>query len=91
MSYRLADGSMSTDYKIGDKFTHSLCGAEIWELVSDDGSLNPYFNRQEYLNDNFPRHWRSLTPVKTKQHASVINQLHETIRQLKATIKELES
>jgi hypothetical protein len=90
MSYRLADGSMSTDYKIGDEFTHRFCGNEIFKLVRDDGSRNPYFNGHSW-HSNFPRHWRSLTPVKTKKNTTLINQLHETIRQLKATIEEIES
>jgi hypothetical protein len=34
--------------------------------------------------------WCFLTPVKTKKPTALINQLHETIRQLKATIEELE-
>jgi hypothetical protein len=90
MSYRLADGSMSTDYKIGDEFTHRLCGDEVFELVSEDGSRNPYFNGQGW-HDNFPRHWSSLTPVKAKKHATLIKSIRETIQYLERTIQELES
>ena len=32
MSYKLADGSMSTDYKIGDEFTRSERGSVFSEL-----------------------------------------------------------
>jgi hypothetical protein len=85
MSYKLADGSMSTDYKIGDKFSHAERKG-IWSLQEDDGSPMPFFSTKKC-----PRHclaWSLLVNVKPK---SIINQLHETIRQLKATIKELES
>ena len=88
MSYRLADGSMSADYEIGDKFAHYE-DREIFTLSLDNGSTCPWFmNHNEGLASIS---WCFLTPVKTKQHSSVINQLHEAIRQLKATIKELES
>jgi hypothetical protein len=82
MSYRLADGSWSTDYKIGDKFTHR--GGGLATLAEDDGSSNPWFNTD--FGSHYPRHWSSLTPVKAKN----INQLGETIKQLEATIQELE-
>ena len=87
MSYRLADGSMSTDYKIGDEFNY---GDRTFILSYDDGSVMPWF-REVIQESDHPLEWPFLTPVKAKNHASVINQLHEAIRQLKATIKELES
>jgi hypothetical protein len=87
MSYRLADGSCSTDYKIGDKFAHHE-DREIFILALDNEGICPWFiNSNEGLESIS---WRFLTPIKAKNHACVINQLHETIRQLKATIKELE-
>jgi hypothetical protein len=86
MSYRLADGSWSTDYKIGDKFTHR--GGGLATLAEDDGSSNPWFNTD--FGSHYPRHWFSLTPVKTKKPTDLINQLRETIKQLEATIQELE-
>jgi hypothetical protein len=83
MSYKLADGSMSTDYKIGDEFTHVEQGIVV--LYRDEGCKFAFFTR---LMDGAERvcYWGRVTPVKAK----TINQLHETIRQLKATIKELE-
>jgi hypothetical protein len=84
MSYILADGSLSTDYKIGDKFTHKLHGG-IYKFITDDGTENPWFKR-----DNGCRHannWRFFTPVKP---TALINQLRETIKQLEATIQEIE-
>jgi hypothetical protein len=86
MSYRLADGSCSTDYKIGDKFTHRSGGFAIF--AEDDGTSNPWFNTA--CSTRYPRHWKSLTPVKAKKHATLVNQLREAIKQLEATIQELE-
>jgi hypothetical protein len=86
MSYKLADGSMSTDYKIGDEFAFE---DRTFILSDDDGSVMPWF-REVIQESDHPLEWPLLTPVKEKNHASVINQLHEKIRQLKATIKELE-
>jgi hypothetical protein len=90
MSYKLADGSCSTDYKIGDKFTHrDAVEGSIYELREDDGTQNPWFE-VEGCQGKGPRHWEDLTPVEAKKHASTINQLRETIKQLEATIQELE-
>jgi hypothetical protein len=88
MSYELADGSMSTDYKIGDEFTHEREG-RIFRLGEEDGTRNPWFTDRDGGN-RYARHWEDLTPVLTKQ-GILINQIRETIKQLKATIKELES
>ena len=88
MSYELADVSMSTDYKIGDEFTRSDCGSVI---LNETNGLPTAWFRPKNTGKYLALHWENLKYVKTKKHASVINQLHETIRQLKATIKELES
>jgi hypothetical protein len=88
MSYELADGSMSTDYKIGDKFTHSSGYSAIF--TRDDGEENPWFTTDDD-DGEWAMSWCFLTPVKTKQHASVINQLRSTIQYLERTIQELES
>jgi hypothetical protein len=86
MSYRLADGSCSTDYKIGDKFEHKDGGKATFSR--DDGTENPWFaiTGQAEWSIN----WCFLTPVNTKKHANTINQLRKTIKQLEAAIKELE-
>ena len=84
MSYKLADGSKSTDYQVGDKFTHS--NGEVVTLLS---SYFPWFCTSSY--PQLAISWGRLVPVKAKKNASLINQLHATIRQLKATIAELES
>jgi hypothetical protein len=86
MSYKLADGSKSTDYQVGDRFTHST--GELVTFLSDDGESNPWFSTSS--DPNSPS-WARLTPVKAKKNSALINQLHATIRQLKATIAELES
>jgi small nuclear ribonucleoprotein (snRNP)-like protein len=87
MSYELADGSCSTDYKIGDEFIDNKWYQAT--LVRVDGELNiPLFNCRGYKE--VPLAWSSLTPVNAKKHTSTINQLRETIKQLEATIKELE-
>ena len=88
MSYKLADGSKSTDYKIGDIFQpkHS---DRTFILNDDDGSCCPWFVECGTTNE-VSRYWGGLTPVKSKKNSTLINQLHATIRQLKATIAELD-
>lgn len=61
MSYRLADGSMSTDYKIGDKFTHK-CHNGVFKFIKDDGTHNPWFERKNISKE--ASSWYFLTPVK---------------------------
>jgi hypothetical protein len=87
MSYRLADGTMSTDYKIGDEFTHKL-HTDIFEFIKDDCTENPWFRSEE--KGRTPNSWCFLTPVKPNKDTILINQLRETIKQLEATIKEME-
>jgi hypothetical protein len=87
MGYELADGSMSTDYQIGDEFTHER-ESLIFRLMEDDGTQNPWFKVGDCEGRN-ARHWEDLTPIKRK-NSTLINRLHATIRQLEATIKELE-
>lgn len=57
--YELADGTLSTDYKIGDKFVvvEPKCGLKVGDIVSyyyDDGSELPQFKtvlgRSDYNN-----------------------------------------
>jgi hypothetical protein len=90
MSYKLADGSWSTDYKIGDKFyvvegTDKGC---IATLLDDAGSDCPWFYKgRDYRNCEV---WEWLKPCNKENIVEITNAIHETIRQLKATIKELE-
>jgi hypothetical protein len=83
--YKLADGSMSTDYKIGDKFTHRNGDSAIF--TRDDGEENPWFTTN---SGQLAISWCFLTPVNTKNHASTIDQLRSTIQYLERTIEELE-
>ena len=89
MSYKLADGSKSTDYKIGDAFQlkHS---DRVFVLKDNDESSCPWFVECGTTKE-VSRYWGGIIPVKAKKNSTLINQLHATIRQLKATIKELES
>jgi hypothetical protein len=87
MSYRLADGSCSTDYKIGDEFTHEHQYNAIF--TRDDGEENPWFTTDRGGGE-WAINWCFLTPVNAKKHTSTINQLRKIIKQLEATIQELE-
>ena len=89
MSYELADGSMSTDYKIGDEF-HCRNDSVIFVFTEDDGTLNPWFKR-EGTGDEYARHWEDLTPVKPTKHTDLIKSIRETMQYLERTIQELES
>ena len=92
MSYELADGTMSTDYKIGDRFTSDQ-HKNIFTLEEDDGSNYPFFDVNGggvYGTNNSAYFWYNLTPIKQDNNTKLIEQLRKTIKQLKATIKELE-
>jgi hypothetical protein len=90
MSYELTDGSMSTDYKIGDEFTHIFYKG-VFKFTEDDCTEFPWFMKVG-KEEVHATHWKNLAPIKENKNknSTLINQLHETIRQLKATIKELE-
>jgi hypothetical protein len=89
MKYKLADGSMSTDYNIGDEFVFYYDSKRVFIFKDDDDSDCPWF--QEKGNCfQYARRWLELKPIKAMKHANTINQLRETIKQLEATIKELE-
>ena len=89
MSYKLADGSMSTDYDIGDEFQLTNSN-RTFVFTEDDGSKCPWF-RQVGKEDEYARHWQDLTPLKVKKNSDLINQLRETIKQLNVMIEELKS
>lgn len=77
MGYRLADGSLSTDYKIGDLFIKvlghgSVDENSIVEFKSDDGSERPLFKLKsgdsvftEAESDGVYISWYFLKPYKT--------------------------
>lgn len=89
MSYRLADGSMSPDYEIGDEFTY-VCGHDIFIFIRDDGTLKPWFKTKS-TGKYVAFHWRNLNPVKTTKHTDLIKSIRSTVQYLERTIQELES
>ena len=88
MSYRLADGSMSTDYKIGDEFIRSERGSVF--LEQDDGTRAPWFKTKS-TGKYIAVHWENLNPVKTTKHTDLIKSIRSTVQYLERTIQELES
>jgi hypothetical protein len=89
MSYKLADGSKSTDYKIGDAFQQKHSD-RVFVLKDNDESSCPWFVVRGTTNE-VSRYWGDFIPVKAKKNASLIHQLHKTIMRLQTTIAELES
>ena len=89
MSHKLADGSLSTDYKVGDKFTHER-EPDIFVFIRNDGTVNPWFKKEDD-DEEYARHWDDLTPVKTTKHSTLIKSIRETMQYLERTIQELES
>jgi hypothetical protein len=87
MSYTLADGSLSTDYKIGDEFHYE---GRTFTLVKDDGTDIPWFH-ESIEEGRYPIDWASLTHVKPSSHSTLIKSIRETIQYLERTIQELES
>lgn len=71
MSYKLADGSLSTDYKIGDEFVVVGGRRDVGErtsLVADSGASSPYFTRRS--SGGSSKHWEYLIPTtETKRKA----------------------
>jgi hypothetical protein len=90
MSYELADGSTSTDYKIGDEFVLDSEPTRLFVFVEEDLSPCPWF-REKGVSGDCAKQWDDLRSVKAKCHTSIAAyQIKQTIRQLKATIKELQ-
>jgi hypothetical protein len=87
MSYRLADGSMSTDYEIGDEF-HYFVDGDVYRYYREDGSSCPWFTNNEGVQEALS--WCTLKSVKAKKNSTIVNQLREAIKQLERTIEELE-
>ena len=93
MSYELADGSKSTDYKIGDEFTSKW---NTFTLEEDDGTRCPFFNMHmegevRQGGNNVAYYWADLKPVKEKKkECTLAKQIRKTIKQLEKTLKELE-
>lgn len=78
MPYKLADDTLSTDYKVGDLFKFSvtdrgkLCGRwdyrdlrGVVELIGEDGTACPYF-KSEFGNKSYEM-WCYLKPAVVKQ------------------------
>ena len=87
MSYELADGSLSTDYKIGDKFTSGR--GEVFTFLEDDWTSRPKFKDEGGYN--FWLYWSDATPFKQKRkECTLAKQIRKTIKQLEKTLKGLE-
>lgn len=77
--YKLADGSLSTDYEIGDEFisdwTTTAMKGSVVALAEDDGTRLPYFSGGGYFKKaSIP--WDALTPTpETKRKVKQRNQL----------------
>jgi hypothetical protein len=89
VSYKLADGSLSTDYKLGDEFHHRNTSA-IFVFTEDDNTACPWFKELGWINE-YARYWEDLTPVKKSKRMVLIKRLKKKTKQLEAIIKELES
>jgi len=92
MSYALADGTMSTDYKLGDRFK-AVSGADegtIWTFEKDDGTSLPWFTRESSTRHRSER-WANLVALnKGSKNTRLIKQLRKAVKELEDTIKELE-
>lgn len=69
-AYKLADGSLSTDYKAGDEFIvaeeeYYVNAGDIVELIEDDGTECPWFYTPK-TSDESPVSWGALKPRKRK-------------------------
>ena len=69
MSYKLADGTMSTNYVEGDMFKVS---GTVYELIEDDGTSQPKFRSvrgEREPNMYWWLYWSNMTHVKdSSQH-----------------------
>lgn len=73
MTYKLADGSLSTDYKVGDKFVvgkeREFSKGSIVEFICDSVSELPRLKLVEggcnYEDGEAYEYWKNLKPYKT--------------------------
>ena len=69
-SYKLADGSLSSDYEVGDTFVVYRSGqsryfseGDVIIFYQDDGSYCPWFFRRDN-GDTYSIAWEKLTPTE---------------------------
>ena len=98
MSYKLADGTLSTDYKCGDKFKvvkneHSCSETTVGEIVIlsvDDYTGNPYFIAEDGSGsgervcywEELEKYEESSLPTYTQEQLSEIDELRDRIEYL---------
>ena len=99
MGYTLADGSESTQYKVGDKFVvvdtgdrlaTTLQHGQVVTLSCDDKTSCPYFN-----DDNLCVYWYRLKPYTNESAKQKLEQLlstrgEEVIEWLTEKLKEFD-
>lgn len=85
IGYKLADGSFSTEYKIGDKFkvvftegNSFITKGQIVEYTTNDGTDCPEFSSGVFID------WSKLVPIKKKK--SKIKNLQKQIDELKELV-----
>ena len=89
MSHKLAVGSLSKYYKIGDEF-HFRNTSVIFVFTEDDNTECPWFKELGW-GIKRAKYWKDLTPVKSTKKTKLIKRLRKKLKRLEATIKELES
>jgi hypothetical protein len=93
MSYTLADGSLSTEFIVGDKSkvanssTSQRSGLTLY-LDKDDGTSLPFFHQRKY-SGRFCEYWKDLIPVKKQEEDKIIKKLRKKVKKLKKALKEL--
>ena len=89
MGYKLADDSLSTDYKIGDEFQFRNTNV-IFVFTEEDNTECPWFKELGW-GIKRAKYWKDLKPVKLTKHSALIKSIRETIQYLERIIKELQS
>ena len=96
MSYELADGSMSTDYKIGDKFVSVDDGifpiGAIVVYTSEDNSDCPWFTQEGRKYEGACYWWRlkAYKEPSTEAPTKVSTEAPTELEELEARIETLE-
>lgn len=79
--YQLADGSWSSEYKIGDKFVLSCDGHSIFrkgvvvEFITDDQSKNPRFEKVKDVS--YYCNWERLSKYKSETNMSKLKNVSD--------------